>query len=181
MSAAGWTPTQVDVTATTIAGDNPYDVIDPVWWIADFYADLATHERSLSQFSRPQRLVWAVLWYSSEVHNGGHDQFFSNSTGMVWPDALEGLARIGRDDLKDILDKAIARFPAQPPRDQDEREQQMTDFDVSFSGLDEEHWGQCRAIDLHESLMAYIRRQPEAFLFSGVVTRPPRKREAKPQ
>jgi len=168
-----WLPVQVEVNAAVIAGDDPYEVVDPVWWNANFYDDLARYEDSLKPFSKPQRLVWAVLWYASEVHNGGHDQFFSNSTGMVWPDALEGLAAIGRADLEKILRAAVERFPELPSRDRDEREDQIAAGDIRFDGLDEELWGICRAHSLSDSLMAYIRAQPEAFYFSGVVHRPP--------
>lgn len=172
MSRARWVPVQVEVNAAVIAGDNPYEVVDPVWWNANFYGDLAVYEESLRAFSRPQRLVWAVLWYRSEVHNGGHDQFFSNSTGMVWPDALEGLAKIGRPDLERILSEAIRRFRTPPSRERDEREGQLADVEVGFRDLDEELWEHCRVHSLSESLMAYIRSQPEAFYFSGVVSRP---------
>ncbi|MEQ1706953.1 MAG: DUF4375 domain-containing protein [Terricaulis sp.] len=174
MSAGRQHPVQVEVDAAVIAAGDP-EVADPIWWTASFYEDLERYEESLRGFTKPQRLVWAVLWYCSEIHNGGHDQFFSNSTGMIWPDALEGLGRISRPDLQGILREAIQRFPTPPSRERDEREDQMAEHDVRFDGLDEELWGAGRAHSLSDSLIAYIRSQPEAFYFSGVVRRAPRR------
>ena len=172
MSKADWVPVQIEVDAATIAGDSPHAVVEPVWWTANFGQDYAAYEDSLKPFSKPQRLVWAALWYASEVHNGGHDQFFSNATGMVWPDALEALSAIGREDLAAILSQAIGRFSSPPSRDTREREQQMEDDNVMFGELDPELWGACRAHNLSDSLMSYIRAWPDAFYFSGVLRRP---------
>lgn len=156
----------------TIAGKDPMAVIDPVWWCANFYGNFAEFERSLRRFSWPQRLVWAVLWYNSEVCNGGHTQFFSNSTGMLWPEALEGLEAIDREDLAKVLRAAAARFSRAPPRERAEREALLDQEQPDFSDLDTAHYA---AMDgLSEAAMAYIRRQPEAFYFDDVIRKPKR-------
>jgi len=172
VSGANWIPVQLEVNSATIASGDPYEVINPIWWTASFYDDLASYEESLRGFSKQQRHVWAVLWYCSEVHNGGHDQFFDNSTGVVWPDALEGLIAIERSDLLDILMRAVARFSLSPSREGEERREQMSRDRVTFDELDPEFWNACRAISIDKALMDYIRSQPEAFYFSGVVRRP---------
>jgi hypothetical protein len=180
MSKENWLPTVVVIDDAVLQRDDPYEVIEPVWWTADFYKDFEAYEKSLACFSEAQRLVWAILWYNSEVHNGGHEQFFSNSTGMVWPEALVGLKRIGRGDLVRILSEAVSRFPSTPSRDREEREEQMSVAAVSFEGLDEEFWGVNRAIDLRVALMSFIRQNPQAFFFSGEVRRPRRSKVTDP-
>ncbi len=170
MSEEEWPPTRVVIDDGVIAGDDPMAVIDPVWWTSDFYADYARYEESLAPFSWPQRLVWAVLWHHSEVCNGGHDQFFYNSTGMVWPEALEGLEAIGRADLAAILREAAARFPAPPSRERAQREDVLDEAEIEFNDLDERFFVAMAGLD--HALLAYIRAQPEAFYFDGVVNKP---------
>lgn len=166
-----WVMTRVVVDDAVIAGDDPMAVIDPVWWTASFYEDYETYERTLAGFSWPQRLVWAVLWFNSEVCNGGHDQFFSNSTGMVWPEALEGFDAIGRPDLSAILREAVARFPSPPPREREPREDLLDACESNFDDLDDLYFAQ--EGDIYDALMTYIRAQPEAFYFAGEVLKPP--------
>ena len=66
------------------------DVMDPVRLRANFYEGPAEYEASLSAFSREQSWLFAIYWYDAEVNNGGHDQFYFNSTGLVWADAPDG-------------------------------------------------------------------------------------------
>lgn len=163
--------TRVIVDDGVIAGDDPGAVIDPVWWTANFYDSFEEYELSLAPFSWPQRLVWAVMWHNAEVCNGGHEQFFSNSTGMVWPEAIEGLEAIGRADLAVILTGAVSRFSSPPSRERDEREAQLGGDKIDFDDLDTRYWD--NENDLWDALMAYIKKQPDAFYFEGVVNKPP--------
>ena len=80
--------------ATISAGDLG-SVVHPVWWLSTIYEGPGMYEETLRQFSRPQRLVRALHLYRYEVNNGGHEQFFSNSSGVVWRDAKEGFEAIG--------------------------------------------------------------------------------------
>ena len=49
----------------------------------------------MNPFSLPQRYVFAIQWHIGEVNNGGHYQFYDNSTGIVWEDSLKGFEVIG--------------------------------------------------------------------------------------
>lgn len=154
--------------------DDPMVVIDPVWWTADFYANIAKYEASLAQFSRPQRYVWAVLWYDSEVCNGGHSQFYSNSTGMVWRDALAGHLAIPLSEAHDILQESIRRLGGSPSFDRTERNAQLDLTRACFDDLDDRYYSFIREIDLGERVMTYIRRHSRDFYFVGDVVKPVR-------
>jgi hypothetical protein len=65
--------------------------------------------------TRGQLAVHACSWYLTEVNNGGHSQFFYNSTGMVWDDAFQGFELSGATEHRQILAEALARFPASSP------------------------------------------------------------------
>ncbi len=70
-------------------------IIEPIWWSVDIYQSEAIYLTGLKSFSENQQYIFSIQWYIAEVNNGGHDQFFSNSTGIVWKDALKGFENIG--------------------------------------------------------------------------------------
>ena len=90
--------------------DDPMAVIDPVWWRGNIYDGPEAYEGSLGSFTKAQRFVWAMLWYDAEVNNGGHDQFYGNSTGIVWRDALSGFEAIGAPEAAAILRESANRL-----------------------------------------------------------------------
>lgn len=164
--------THVVVDDTTISRDDPQAIIDPVWWSADFYESVDVLEDSLAPFSWAQRLVWAVLWTDAEVCNGGLDQFFSNSTGMIWPEAVEGFAAIGREDLSNILREAVACFPSPPARDRKLRQKALEGLNEgALDDLTNRYYD--AEGNFYDDLLTYIRSQPEAFYFDGHVYAPP--------
>ena len=107
----------VVVNDDTIAAGDYWPVIEPVWWSADIYHGPGLYEQSLSPFTESQRFVFAVRWYFSEINNGGHRQFYSNSTGIVWQDALVGLEAIGISKAAQILQISADRLGGSPSLD----------------------------------------------------------------
>lgn len=65
---------------------------------------------------RPAQKRWlAVRSYDGEVNNGGHSQYFLNSTGDTWPDAVAGLEAMGSTERLAILREALAQFGKDGP------------------------------------------------------------------
>lgn len=88
--------------------------------------------------SAPERTYFAVNALVGEVYNGGFDQFFCNSTGDYYADALAGLRAIGAGASAELLLKAKqAVFGDLPvPAEQADRFRRMRAVDVS-AALDE--------------------------------------------
>jgi len=168
-----YVPTEVIVDADTITRGDPMEVIDPVWWAASIYDGEQEYERTLAPFTRPQRLVWAVLWYDAEVNNGGHSQFFSNSTGIVWRDALQGLQEIGADEAADILQEAANRLEGNPHMDREQRNIQMEQTAAAFDDLDDRYYSPTGGEKASSLLMPYIEANAQQFYFNGQVLKPP--------
>lgn len=167
-----WETRHLVIDDAVIDGDDPFAIIDPVWWTADIYEDIETYEGTLSEFSKPQRLIFAVVWYRSEVNNGGHDQFFFNSTGIVWPDALEALRTVGLEPFAEILSQAVARFSQPPSRERTARQEQLDRDRPDFEDLDTRFYDLEISIDMDAAMMAFIKAQREAFYFDGTVKVP---------
>lgn len=98
-----------------------WELIQPLWYTVSIYDGFDVYEQDLKPFSLAQRRLFALFWYDSEVCNGGHDQFFCNSTGIVWKDALEGMRMIGADRSADNLQKAVDLFGGSIPFNRGER------------------------------------------------------------
>jgi hypothetical protein len=69
--------------------------------------------------------LYAAHWCQSEVCNGGFRQFFSNTTGILAPEALKAFEAIGLTEWTSILGEATGCFGRRYPRERDERIDQM--------------------------------------------------------
>jgi len=147
-----------------------WEILDPVWWAGDIYDGIAEYERCLRPFSREQRLMYALLWYQAEVGNGGHDQFFYNSTGIVFPDVMSAFQELNLPEGVAILTEAARRLGGAPSRDRVDRQLQLDRLKPDFDDLDSRLY----ALDgtLNSTMTAYVRAHAPAFFFHGVVLIP---------
>lgn len=162
---------QLKLDRESILAADPWTVIEPVWWTGNIYDGVETYNRSLSQFSRPQRHVFAIMWYRSEVDNGGHDQFFFNSTGIVWQDALNGFRSMNAHDFAAVLESAVSRFPDTPSFDHATRQHQMDALTSDFAQDDDRFYDLDNGSRIDELLTDYIRHNADAFTFDGMIER----------
>ena len=159
--------------------DSQY-IVDPLWWSVSIYDGKEQYEKDLESFNTSQRGIFAILWYSGEVCNGGHDQFLYNSTGIVWEDALKGFEMISADKCAENLRDVIKKCGGSIPFDRGEREEMLDRITTDPDNEDE-------SIDLFEEndsvfydeedeleniMMAYIQPHVEDFVFFGDVLVP---------
>jgi hypothetical protein len=79
-------------------------------------------------------LLFAAHFCQSEVCNGGFQQFFGNTTGVLAPEALEGFQEIGQSQIAALIEKAMSLIGTPYPRDREERQTRLTQ--ISRSSLD---------------------------------------------
>ena len=117
----------------------------------------------------PVQHLFAAHWCQSEVNNGGFDQFFFNSTGVLAPEAEAGFRAIGLTGVADIVREAMARFGAEYPREQEVREAAMDAIPSDgggafggkgrrFSDLDDRFYEAMADRDFQEAADAYAER-----------------------
>lgn len=116
--------------------------------------------------------MFAIAWYRSEVNNGGHDQFFYNSTGIVWQDALDGFEKTRLDEFAVVLNDAVGRFSEPPSLDPEIRNEQMDEDEPGFDDLDSRYYELEETVNMDARLMRYVKKNREAFYFDGVVKKP---------
>jgi hypothetical protein len=83
------------------------------------------HDSKFAIMTTPQRYYFAVSEYHYEVCNGGHDQFFGNTAGNLYPTVVEGLWAMGASSKAAILDEALRAFGMRPATDRTKRQAQM--------------------------------------------------------
>ena len=146
-------------------GDLGFAVIEPMWSHVNFYEGETTYESSIEGATRGQRAIYCCTWYTREVCNGGHHQFFLNSTGMVWDDALIGFRLLGAVDYEEVLRSAVAWFPySQPSKDHETR---VTELDTisssSFDALDRRLYHLIETNDIDVIFTTFILEHPDQF------------------
>lgn len=162
----------IKIDDAVIDKDDYFAIIDPVWWSVSIYDGEKVYEENLKRFSREQRYVFAIAWYIAEVHNGGHDQFYSNSTGIVWRDALAGYKAVGLNEAADILQQSATLMGGNPSLDRTTRETQLLERAPDFEQLDRRFYKVQESADFEKAIMTYIRANRRAFYFDGSVEKP---------
>jgi hypothetical protein len=109
-----------------------WQVVEPYWDDVSIYDGPEIFLRDFARVPRENGNLLATHWLCSEVHNGGFDQFFSNSTGVLAPEALEGFRTLGLDDAVLAVTRAMSVFGDPYPRDQDEREAVLDAMEVAY-------------------------------------------------
>ena len=153
-----------------IALNDDFRVIEPVWWSVSIYDGEKQYNNDLEQFSLPQRYVFAIEWYMAEVNNGGHDQFYYNSTGIVWEDAMKGFQEIGAQENYSIIRGSANAIGGNPNKDREKRQDEMEKYEPDFTELDERFYAS--ESSMIEKLQAYIKENADSFYFNGEVKMP---------
>lgn len=146
-----------------------WELIQPLWYTVNIYDGLEEYNQDLKPFSDPQRKILALFWYDSEVCNGGHDQFFSNSTGIVWKDALDCMWMIGADKYAENFQKAVDMFGGSVPFDRNARNDVLEqlykneEFD-DFEEIDDFYYGEeC----INQLMNEYVKLHAADFVVKG--------------
>jgi hypothetical protein len=147
------------------------DVFEPMKWGIDIYDGIEAYTQSRQRFSEPQRQLFAMIWYIEEVNNGGHKQFYSNSTGIVWQDACNGFAAMGLKEVASIILDSAKLLGGSPSLDRPSRQAQFEEFQPDFREVDECFYDLESLVDLNAAMLAFVKANPAAFYFSGRVTR----------
>jgi hypothetical protein len=116
---------------------NYWDQIEKAFNEVDIYETHEVFKQSASKFPEWQIDLLAVHWTMSEVANGGLEQYFENSTGILAPEAVIGFQHLGRSDLAAALQKAMALLGEPYPRERDARRQRLAALSSQQSGTSE--------------------------------------------
>ena len=150
------------------ATDDMWTINEPMYWTINIYGSYDDYLESAKPFTVEQRYLNAISWYFAEVNNGGHHQFFYNSTGIVWEDALAGLRLFKMDTLADNLQSVIDYFGGSISFDRAERWTILQDWENEeelFDFLDKKDDVVYEYDGIYED--TFVHEHPELFVFDG--------------
>jgi len=153
--------------------DDMWSINEPAYWSINIYGSYDDYLESAKGFTIEQRYLNAICWYFAEVNNGGHHQFFYNSTGIVWEDALAGLRLFKMDELADNLQSVINYFGGSIPFDRVDRWTILQDWENNtefFDFLDEKDDAVYKYDGIFEDV--FVHEIPHLFVFDGTYTIP---------
>ena len=122
-----------------------WDLIEPIWEAVSIYDGGDIFLQQYNSSPEASRNLLAAHWTQSEVRNGGFGQYFSNSTGVLAPEAVVAFRSLGMPKSAAVLEQAMAFFDSPFPRERDEREEALEaafeasvndDYDP-FNGIDD--------------------------------------------
>lgn len=90
---------------------DPWDVVDSRGW---------------SALTIPEKHILAIKVLDSEVNNGGFAQYYFNSSGDHWKEALEGLVAIGAKKHHALMQTTVEKFAVKPSSNRSQRNSQLS-------------------------------------------------------
>ena len=141
-----------------------WKLVEPIWETVSIYDGGDTFLEQYSAAPLPSQVLFAAHWTQSEVLNGGFGQFFSNSTGVLAPEAVAAFKALGMPKTAAAVEQAMSFFGQPYPRDREPREEALEagfdqhgdDFDpfqeadnVFFETIEEENGGFASAADTY--------------------------------
>lgn len=126
----------------------------------------AERKSGFQSLTMEQRHWIAVSMFDGEVNNGGLSQYFFNSSGDYWREALAGLEAMGASERATILKEAAAKFDAEAPsKNRDQRQNQLAKLarkdDALFDALDSRYYASKEVIDV--VMTKYVIKNAQAF------------------
>ncbi len=163
--------THVHIGDEEINSGDIQEIIKPLWYSVNIYDGEEQYNADLRPFTLPQRYVFAAEWYIAEVNNGGHDQFFFNSTGIVWREALECFRAAGLAECAEILCEAVERMGGNPSLDRMERMEALDKLEPDFEDLDRRFY-RLPEESVYPRITEYILSNRDSFYFDGNIELP---------
>jgi len=106
--------------------------VKPIWDTVSIYDGGVVFLREFNKVTDKQKALFATHWAQSEIMNGGLGQFFSNRTGVLAPEAVNGFNSLGMPQCSEILKSAMKFFGDTYPRDRSTREEYFEKFYEEF-------------------------------------------------
>ncbi len=113
------------MTENDSAGEIFWRLIDPIWDEVSFYETWDILQRDFAKITEKQKNLYAAYWADYEICNGGFEQFFSNSTGMLGPEAVVGYRAIGMIDSAELVQEACLLLGIPFPRERADRQERL--------------------------------------------------------
>ena len=98
-----------------------WSLLEPIWALVSIYDGKDAFLSQLKTVTPKQKVLFATHWAQSEIRNGGMHQFFSNSSGVLAPEAVFGYRALGMERCANTIVEAMRFFGDEYPREREPR------------------------------------------------------------
>jgi Domain of unknown function (DUF4375) len=106
--------------------------VEPIWDSVSIYDGSTNFIEQFSALTEKEKVLFASHWAQSEIMNGGLGQFFSNSTGVLAPEAVEAFIALDMPKCAKVIGEAMHFFGEVYPREANSRETVFEEFYEKF-------------------------------------------------
>jgi hypothetical protein len=144
-----------------------WSLIEPYRDMVSIYDGPEVFLAGFSKLPSASQHLFAANWCDYEICNGGFSQFFTNSTGVLAPEALNGFRAIGAHACAEVLEQAMHIFEEPYPRDREAREEYLASLCSSiehsaesdpFQGLDSAYYSAGDREQLYSLMDSYAQQ-----------------------
>ena len=151
--------------------EESWDICDPMFNMINGCEGYDKYLKTSERFTLEQRYLCAIHWYFGEVINGGHHQFFYNSTGIVWEDVLNGFKHFEMPEFAANFQKVIDYCGGRISFAREERWDMLEileeKYGEEFFKILDEADDFIYDYEGEENELNYIKSHPEKFVFEG--------------
>lgn len=104
--------------------------------LAEYLFEKTSYGEDVSKLNEVELTAYFMEELQAEIMNGGFDQYFFNSSGDHWEEAILACEKIGAINTAELLRKAVQAYGCELPKDRDEREEAIES--QANEGYDEE-------------------------------------------
>lgn len=108
--------------------DRYWEFVEPVWDVISIYDGEKVFLDQYNKATEKQKVLFSAHWAQSKIQNGGLGQFFSNSTGVLAPEAVVAFKQLGMPKCSEAIFSAMDFFGNVYPRDKLLREECLERF-----------------------------------------------------
>lgn len=106
-----------------------WTVVEQIHTKINIYDSGESYLQSLEEVRPELGRLYAAHLCQSEVCNGGFEQFFFDSSGILAPEAVEGFEAIGQESIALLVKGALEKFGEPYPRERFDRVAILDDMD----------------------------------------------------
>lgn len=99
-----------------------WNLVEPIWETVSIHDGPDVFLRQYGSSHEASRVLFSAHWCQAEICNGGFEQFFLNSTGVLAPEGVEAFRKIGMPQTAVLIEQAMSVFGSSYPRDRDARQ-----------------------------------------------------------
>ena len=114
-----------------------WKLVEPIWDTVSIYDGGEAFVQQYHAAPEASRVLFAAHWTQSEVLNGGFGQYFSNSTGVLAPEAVHAFRVLGMPQTAAAVERAMSFFGDPYPREREQREEALEAVDEDFDPFEE--------------------------------------------